>query len=440
MSMRGVAWLWAVVLAALPWVSSAASADLAGRQSEVAQQQAALRDRIDALQKEIDAREAAHKEAADALKQSEAAISRINHRLFELSDHSLKAQASLTQLEQQIATQQAALEQQRAELAQQLRMQYTSGLSPWIALLSGDDPQQLGRNLGYLDYVSQARVRGVQTLHREIDQLASLQASAHERRMQIETLLAETTEQKAALLVQQKKRATLLAQLEGQIAAQRAEASKLGRDNQRLTRLINDLAIAIAKQAEQVRQAEIARKAEAARKEAEAQAQSQAAAHRTQPRQALEASPTSPQSAKTSTQPSPPPLIGDGAGLRPGLPLPVRGAIQGRFGVDRPDGGIWRGIVLRAPEGTPVKVVTSGTVVYADWLRGFGNLIIVDHGQQYLTVYAYNQSLVKQVGDKVAGGDTIATVGATGGQVESGLYFEIRHRGAPVDPIQWLAH
>jgi len=131
--------------------------------------------------------------------------------------------------------------------------------------------------------------------------------------------------------------------------------------------------------------------------------------------------------------------VGGGNGLRHGLAAPVRGQVQGRFGVDRPDGGVWRGVVLRAAEGTPVKVVAPGTVVYADWLRGFGNLIIVDHGQQYLTVYAYNQSLLKRVGDSVAAGDTIATVGATGGQVESGLYFEIRHRGAPVDPAQWLA-
>ncbi len=107
--------------------------------------------------------------------------------------------------------------------------------------------------------------------------------------------------------------------------------------------------------------------------------------------------------------------------------------------MSRPEGGVWRGIVLRAPEGAPVRAVAPGVVVYAEWLRGFGNLIIVDHGQQYLTVYAYNQSLLKRVGDPVAAGDTIATVGATGGQVESGLYFEIRHRGAPVDPAQWLA-
>ena len=133
------------------------------------------------------------------------------------------------------------------------------------------------------------------------------------------------------------------------------------------------------------------------------------------------------------------PVVGGGNGLKHGLPMPVRGQVQGRFGVDRPDGGVWRGVVLRAPEGTPVKAVAPGTVVYAEWLRGFGNLIIVDHGQQYLTVYAYNQSLLKRVGDPVGGGDTIALVGATGGQVESGLYFEIRHRGAPVDPAQWLA-
>mgnify|MGYP002040003186 FL=1 len=149
-----------------------------------------------------------------------------------------------------------------------------------------------------------------------------------------------------------------------------------------------------------------------------------------------ETTPTRSASAQQASRAAP---LGGGNGLKHGLAMPVRGQVQGRFGVDRPDGGVWRGVVLRAPEGTPVKVVAPGTVVYAEWLRGFGNLIIVDHGQQYLTVYAYNQSLLKRVGDSVTGGDTIATVGATGGQVESGLYFEIRHRGAPVDPAQWLA-
>lgn len=506
--------VWAAVAVAPP--AAWAVSDLAGRQSEAERQQAALRDRIDALQKEIDTREAARKEAADALKESESAISRINLRLRELGEASHKAEAELASLEKQVAAQQAVLQKRRAELADQLRTQYTSGLSPWTALLSGDDPQQLGRNLGYLDYVSRARAQAVHALRQDIARLAALQQQADARRDDIQTLVAETSSQKTALVEQQKTRATLLAKLEGQIAAQRAEAGKLGRDDQRLSHLIDDLGSAIARQAEEdarrraaeearrkeeeARQAEAARQQEAARQAAaarEADARRQAetarqaqqardaeardaaaareqaeaaarqergpvaladpdaaglrqveggrlvdpqAAPRRETRPAASAEPAEPaprEAAPTRTASAAP--VGGGNGLRRGLPMPVRGTIQGRFGVDRPDGGVWRGLVLRTAEGTPVKVVAPGTVVYAEWLRGFGNLIIVDHGQQYLTVYAYNQSLLKRVGDRVAAGDTIATVGATGGQVESGLYFEIRHRGAPVDPAQWLA-
>lgn len=501
---RMAGWLLAVMLAGGVLPAGAVSNDLAGRQSDAEKQQAQLRDRIENLQKDIDTREAARKEAADALKQSESAISRINLRLKELAEANRQAAADLSGLEKQITAQQAVLAKRRVELADQLRTQYTSGLSPWTALLSGDDPQVLGRNLGYLDYVSQARARAVEALRADIDRLAALQGRADARRAEIEKLVAETSEQKTALVAQQKERATLLAQLEGQIAAQRAEANKLGRDDQRLSRLITDLDAAIIKQAEEARKAEEARRrAEEARRKAEADrkaaADKAAADSARRDRDAREAAAAREQVEAASRQgrgpvavadpdaaglrpadsrhprltgpaetppakPAEPPKkaepveepatqtrsapsqqatraapVGGGNGLRHGLAAPVRGQVQGRFGVDRPDGGVWRGIVLRAPEGTPVKVVAPGTVVYADWLRGFGNLIIVDHGQQYLTVYAYNQSLLKRVGDSVAAGDTIASVGATGGQVESGLYFEIRHRGAPVDPAQWLA-
>ncbi len=540
---RAAGLLLAVMLTGGALSARAAPNDLAGRQSDAEKQQAALRDRIENLQKDIDDREAARKEAADALKQSESAISKINLRLRELAEANRQAQADLTGLEKQIGAQQVVLAKRRTELAEQLRTQYTSGLSPWTALLSGDDPQVLGRNLGYLDYVSRARADAVQALREDIERLAALQGRADARRAEIEKVVAETSEQKTALVGQQKERATLLAQLEGQIAAQRAEANKLGRDDQRLSRLITDLDAAIAKQIEDARRAEEARKraeevrraeearraaeeakkradaerraAEDARKKAEAdrklaadnakQAADNAKRERdardardaAQAREQVEAAsrqsrgpvavadpdaaglrpaeqkqsrlttPEPPQAkpaeppkkaeppeekpapsriepaqqtqAQTQTQTARAAPVGGGNGLRHGLSMPVRGQVQGRFGVDRPDGGVWRGVVLRAAEGTPVKVVAPGTVVYADWLRGFGNLIIVDHGQQYLTVYAYNQSLLKRVGDSVTGGDTIATVGATGGQVESGLYFEIRHRGAPVDPAQWLA-
>jgi septal ring factor EnvC (AmiA/AmiB activator) len=491
--------------------AGAVPADLARQQTEAQRQQSALRDRIQSLQKTLEEREAARKEAADALRQSESAISDINRRLAELAAQGKQAQADLDNLERQIATQQAVLEQRRGELAAQLRAEYTSGLSPWTALLSGDDPQQLGRNLAYLGYVSKARAQAVDALRRELDRLAALQAQADARRADIRKVTDETSEQKAALVQQQKDRAAVLAKVEDQIATQRNEAAKLGRDDQRMTSLIDDLQTAIAKQAEEARKAEearrkaaedAARKAEEARRQAEEDARRKAedarrkaddarkaadAARRaqeahdaTQAREQVEAAvrrdaaaaaaaraaTAAEEDARRAADNARPAARGDisglkpaestarsgsfseapgtpqpaaGKGLRPGLPLPVQGAVQGRFGVDRPDGGVWRGIVLRAAEGTPVHVVAPGTVVYANWLRGFGNLIIVDHGQQYMTVYAYNQSLLKRVGDKVAAGETIATVGATGGQVESGLYFEIRHGGAPVDPAQGLA-
>src|SRR5699024_12001143 len=118
---------------------------------------------------------------------------------------------------------------------------------------------------------------------------------------------------------------------------------------------------------------------------------------------------------------------------------PASGPVQGRFGAERPEGGAWPGIVIRAPEGSQVRAVAPGRVAYVDWLSGFGNIMIVDHGEQTMSVYAYNQGLLKEVGDRVEAGDAIATVGSTGGQVEPGLYFELRQAGKPVNPELWLA-
>lgn len=490
----------------------AAATDLSAQQSAAEEQQGALRERIDSLQKEIDQRESDRKEAADALKVSETAISRINRQLNDLNAERHKVQGQLDDLNKRIGVQQGVLTKRRDELSEQLRAQYASGLSPWTALLSGEDAQALGRNLGYLEYISQARARAVTQLQAEIKRLADLQEEADGRASELFRVGTDIETRRTELLTQQKARATVLARLEGQIAAQRSEATRLGRDDLRLSRLLDGLEVAIAdesrkaeearkvaaeqarlraedirrraqaaREAEQARQAQEAEKlaqanarAEAARRQAqlareadaqrrsaesaarakEAQAAAADAAHaREQAEAEVRRSQATPRGglieargplisseARGSLSRTPPPVeAGKGVGLTRGLTPPVQGEIQGRFGVGRPDGGTWRGIVLRAAEGTPVHVVAPGTVVYAQWLRGFGNLIIVDHGAQFMSVYAYNQSLQKQVGDKVGTGDTIAAVGATGGQVESGLYFEIRHQGAPVDPAQWLA-
>lgn len=131
---------------------------------------------------------------------------------------------------------------------------------------------------------------------------------------------------------------------------------------------------------------------------------------------------------------------GVGAGLSRGAPWPLRGNLLGRFGQTRPDtGDVWRGILINASAGAPVKAIASGSVVFANWVKGYGNLIIIDHGNDYLSVYGYNQSLSRHVGDSVRAGEVVARAGSTGGQVEPALYFEIRQGTRPVDPMQWLA-
>jgi septal ring factor EnvC (AmiA/AmiB activator) len=127
--------------------------------------------------------------------------------------------------------------------------------------------------------------------------------------------------------------------------------------------------------------------------------------------------------------------------LKGKLALPVKGKVRNQFGTRRPESTMaWTGWFLRVPANQPVKAVAAGRVVYADWLRGFGNLLIIDHGQGYMSLYGNNETLYKQVGDSLRGGDIIAAVGSSGGNVDSGLYFELRFEGKPFDPGKWVRH
>ncbi|MCQ9615583.1 peptidoglycan DD-metalloendopeptidase family protein [Paenalcaligenes niemegkensis] len=496
-----------LMLALVASTSWGADITLQSKQQQARQQQAELRERIQGLQKKIESTEASRSDASVALKESENAISVSDRRLAELEQRSARVKAHINELNAQIKEQDALREQRQHELAEQLRALHSSGLSPWAALLSGDNPQAIQRELGYLSYVSKAQAEKVRALRRSLEKLAALQADANASRDELVQLASETKEKKAELLKQQAKRVQVLAEVEDELKKQRSQASGLESNESRLSQLITGLDVEIARQAELARQAEIRRQAEAkrraeearlaeiARREREAQQVAEArrvaeqqrqqaemaaaqqtqlerdkalAAQRAEARRleilahspaieedsstpataakAPDAPPAAPKAvavappAPRSAPPEPIRLEPEGGfkGLQRGLAMPVRGEVQGRFGADRPEGGKWRGIVIRASEGTVVNSVAAGRVVYASWLRGFGNLVIVDHGGGHLTVYGYNQSLLKQVGDVVTQGEAIARVGATGGQVEPGLYFEIRHNGQPINPQLWL--
>lgn len=454
---------------------------LTEKQKQAVQQQAELRARIKVLQDQIARDEASRHDAALALKESEAAISAISRRLAQLQTQVAQAETELNELEAGVEQQTKNLADRRHELAEQLKAQYTSGLSPWTALLSGDDPRTIGRDLSYLGYVSAAQTQAVRNVSDAVTQLQTLQNQARIKKDELAALAQHTKERQAELEAQKKERGAVLQRIESDLKEQRGQTSRLVDNEERLGQLISDLEAEIARQAERARQAEEARRLEAerqaeqAREDALAQQQAleqererarlaeQAAREaqeqtererlqrdaeqaRLQVERARQESEEADRAAAarraeiTSLRGAVPGVGQPGAmtGLSKNLLHPVNGEVQGRFGGQRPEGGIWRGIVLRSPEGTHVRAIASGRVAFASWLSGFGNILIIDHGEQYMSVYAYNQSLLKEVGDPVGTGDIVATVGATGGQVEPGLYFEIRHQGKPINPLLWL--
>lgn len=371
------------------------ASDLGEQKEQASARQQALQQRIGELEKELQAQEQQRKRAIDALRASELAISDANRRLAALEVEQKRLVADQAALDKKIKAHQASLDRDRQALADQLRAQYTSGLSPWSAMLSGDDPLAMGRELGYLSYVSQAQTQAIDQLKRSLAELSALEATQARQQKQLEQTRTLIVAQQKTLADQKKTRATLLARLEGQIAAQRAERDQLAENEKMMSALIDGLNARL----EKVRAD--ARHAAAIREDI------------------------------LSTLPQ-------GEGLKRGIPMPVNGPVLARFGSNRPDGGHWRGILVGTDAGSPVRVVAAGTVVYSTWLRGFGNLMVVDHGDEFLTVYAHNQSLLKQVGDTVKARDVIAQAGNTGGQLDSALYFEIRHRGQPLDPLLYL--
>ncbi len=125
--------------------------------------------------------------------------------------------------------------------------------------------------------------------------------------------------------------------------------------------------------------------------------------------------------------------------LKGRLHVPLRGELVGRFGSPRSDSGLsWRGIFIQAPAGRDVRAVAAGRVVFADWLRGFGNLLILDHGDGFMSLYGNNEAVLGRLGDPVRSGDTVATTGSSGGNTATGLYFELRYQGKPFDPLGWM--
>ena len=384
-----------------------------------------LKQRLQTLQQDVRKNQTQRKQAADGLRQSESAISDGVRQLRQLDDARQRTQSDLQTLSQQAETTEVRIRQQQAYLAQALKGAYQRGQGDALKLiLNGADPNQTARDLRYLAHLSRAQHEMIEALRVELAKLSELQQEAAQKKNELTQLQAAREAEQQKLLVDKREREQVMSKLSAEIQKQRREISSLKRDERSLTDLVERLNRVMAQQA--------AREAARAR----------AAAQQAQKKQKVDQreAGTSRKAVAVNTE-TPVAFRSDRpfSGLKGLLRLPVAGELMNRFGAPREGGGLsWKGLFIRSAQGTAVKAIAAGQVVFADWLRGFGNLVIVDHGEGYMSLYSNNESLYKQVGDRVQPGDAIATVGNSGGQPDTGLYFEMRHQSRPVNPLLWV--
>jgi septal ring factor EnvC (AmiA/AmiB activator) len=363
---------------------------------------AALRARIESLRGELEERETDRREARDALRASEVAISNANRALQALESDARALRAGIAELSARRSAEERKLDAQQASLGRLLAARALQGLAgsapDFLRLaLSGEDLAEASRKLHYLTYVSRDAAHVIETHRAGLAEVARLASGSDDKIRELAALEARARTERDQLLKERREHRRLLERIAGEIRGAKKRIQVLLADESRLARLVQEIGkVLVARPG-----------AGYARVAAVPEAGGSAA--------------------KVFSA------------LKGSLRLPVRGELAGRFGTPRNEGGVAaKGVFIRAQEGEPVRAVAAGRVVYSDWMRGFGNLLIVDHGEAYLSIYGNNESLLKQTGDPVSLGEPLATVGQSGGNEETGLYFELRHLGRPFDPLGWV--
>ena len=343
-----------------------------------------LRHTIQELSDNLGTLRSHHKEERAKLHTLNRKIRHMNRSLHKLEAQRRQQADKLAQLQAQRRAGQAQLARQQKTLAQLLRAAYLLDQeSPIKILLNATEPAMVERSLRYYDYFYRSRAEHIAAINTTLDGLNKLEQGIHNKQHELDTLIDHRNTQRKALERSRHQRNRLLAELNRDIKSTKQRLTRLKEDEQSLEELVKGLGRALA------------------------------------------------------NIPSPGAAV-HFARLKGRLPMPARGAVIAHFGSSRHVGSLkWQGIVINAATGADVRAVAPGRVVFADWLRGFGLLIILDHGDGYMSLYGYNQELHKGVGDTVKAGDIIATVGDNGGQRKSGLYFEIRHKGTPINPLHW---
>ncbi len=344
-----------------------------------------LRTRIARIQTKLDRDIQKRGAVQQQLRNSEQQIAQLTASLHSLNRSVAQAQARLDALQREQAQKQAALNAQKDALAKQIRAAYMEGQDSQLQLLlNAQDPATISRLLAYYAYFNKARAARIQAVRAELEALAKINAQVQQQVTALSGLRDQRAHALAKLKQSRKTRKQVLAGLNVNIHTRGEQLARMQRDERSIVDLLANL--------------------------------------------------------QRTLSDIPADLEGHHrfASLKGRLPWPVTGRVIQHFGEPLASGRLRaHGDLIAAPLGTPVRAVSYGRVVFADWLPHFGLLVIVDHGDGYMSIYAHNQSVYVHVGDWVQMGETIATLGDSGGQSEPALYFEIRHRNVALSPRNW---
>lgn len=375
-----------LLLLSLLFTGASSLAQDPAREAETQAKITELQRQIAAMQRKIDQQQGEKNTLQKRLQATETELGRISNSLKAVETAIEQELPKLAALDRERKRLDAEVDMEEARMTGELRNLWALQQGGSLRVLFGDQgPDQLARNLAYYRLLLTSRSEAITQFTALLDAVAenakALQASQRRLAQQRETL----EQQRASTVALQAERKATLASIEKSLTSDNARMARMEADAARLSNLLEEL------------------------------------------RRTLEELDT-PTSYKPFTQ------------AKGKMPLPLGGRPSNRFGGKRNAGNMrWRGWLIPARSGSDVKAIHHGRVVYADWLRGQGLLLIIDHGEGYLSLYGHNRSLQREVGDWVGPGDVIATVGASGGAESPALYFEIRHKGEPINPGQWLA-
>lgn len=349
--------------------------------SEVAQSQ----ERLENLRREIQKtsellklKESAQNDAAFAVKESQKAQKQLQKEIADLNGERNSLVKSTNAISREMKQGEKTYRLRKKQLSDLVAAQYLAGTPNYLAMIfKGSSPNSAARLHAYWQELSGAHTAAISEIKAGIQKQEDLANNLDKEKNRLNDLEKDLRQKEDAIKEEKKSREALLKRIKNEVADHQKTIAKLKRDEKNLSNLLNRL--------------------------------------------------------QKFSSPAPAAKFAKGQ-----LIWPLNGRIEGRFGQEKLEGSTWQGVFIHSPQGTPVKAAAPGQVVFADWLRGFGMLVIVDHGSSYLSIYAHNDEILRDVGDNVTQGETIAYSGQNVENAQSGVYFEIRHQGKPMDPFLWI--